>query len=263
MKRKIGVLIRTYAGEEGAVFDRVHRVIHAFEKLQEVQVDPAFKDQFYVRVVIPTNGQFKEVDCGKMCDAVQGGFAEVSMGTSFHHHVVESKGDMYCGIPNESLAEFLEAGCSHMLVISTRYADHITVENINMLMQSFQEGALVAGLAIEELLESIKQGLVANTFAVWSIKELIAVGGFDMKACDEAVGEVKAAKGTEEVIPSIRLGRKHGKCIKVVTPHVSQQSAEPADGVKHKRKMDTKSSRQEFLAQSIGSNVAEISQYVM
>lgn len=269
MKLKIGVVARVFAKKPELVDGQVKQLA----LLHQALADNASSGFSRLDVVIPTNTMFADVDCGETATAVR-------QAIPHYINVHETKLGLFCGALNEAMFRQAEHGCTHSLIVSPGCAKYVTKPNMDRLEGSlYNDGELVTGLAIDELSASIMDGRVANTFAVWSLKEFFSVGGFDLRAENARVdnrtqhfmrGKDQAGTdvfyplaGVEEIIPLVRLVSMHGKCIKAIVPdsglwQAPDPSKDPAGYARHVAKMATKEARQTVFANMEGVDLSYI-----
>jgi hypothetical protein len=201
------------------------------------------------------------------------------------------RADLYCGILNEAAEELKARGCHYMAVFSNSAADYLDLQFMDDASRSFLNGGVVAGLAITELQQSILKGALANTAIIWDLRELGSVGGFDHFAeqpfkpghkglfTDERLvhwmqgkredgkDAFYACAGTGEIIPLIRLARKHARpCIAPIMPSSGKIWELPTDGdqlARHLNKMALKTIRQELMANHVGASLGMLVDAVM
>jgi hypothetical protein len=164
------------------------------------------------------------------------------------------------------------------MILSTQVSSYFNNETIEKMLEAIDFGALVVGVAIDELTDSIMQGRIANTFALWHNKSLMTVGGFDLRASKprkdnkttlflEGWNSEKEEKegdggvfyhlaGVEEIIPLIRIVRIFGNKIAPILPQgndikewvTPNSKDDPVGYARHLKKMGTKLQRQTAFA---------------
>lgn len=272
---KIGVIVRAFARTPELVSGQVQAVgklIDAFEKLisrEEIKK---------IDVVVPINQIFVDVDCGQTKKALEESTQKDCV------RIYNTQYGLFCGLLNEAMARQIRDGCTHSLIVSTGCVDYVTEDNIKGLTTAANDGAIATGLAIGELSESILSGRIANTFAMWNIEPLLAVGGFDLRAenaqADNRIQPFMRGKstdgkdvfyplaGVEEIIPLVRLVEMHDKCIKPVVPTSGLWKApnpvvDPVGFKRHVAKMATKFERQSVFAHQVSADFSFIEGGVM
>lgn len=201
------------------------------------------------------------------------------------------RADIFCGILNEAAEELKAHRCDYMAVFSNAATDYLDLQFMDDASRAFQNGAVAAGLAITELQESILKGALANTAMIWDLRELGSVGGFDHFAeqpykkghegllTDERLvnwmqgkredgkNAFYACAGVEEIIPLIRLARKHDRpCIAAIMPSSGKIWELPTDLdqlARHLNKMALKTVRQELMANHVNASLGMLGDAVM
>jgi hypothetical protein len=208
-----------------------------------------------------------QVDCGQLAPALRTHFSDQK------HIRVRSvtHGDIFCCVLNRAVAIQAQSGCRYSIIASPEANSYWNKHIVGNMVQAAKDGALAIGVAINELQESILQGRIANTFAMWHNLSLLTVGGFDLRAAkppnvqeahfmqgwhkDDGTVYYHLA-GVEEMIPLARLVRYHGACTASIMPTDSNGEPQwyelPQDTEllrRHHQKMGTKFERQcAFLA---------------
>lgn len=281
MKDSIGVIIRCFSKTPDQVDAQVEAVRKTIEKINHLRIPEA--GFFKIDVVIPVNQDFVDVDCGFTKPAV----VEMLKEQNYQLDVMvkTTAADLFCGLLNRAMYTQAILGCSHSLVLSTGCNEYITDENIGaMISACFRDGALVSGLALPELEDSILKGAIANTFALWNIASLMTIGGFDLRAANALkVDKLQPylrgfyngedvfypVSGVEEIIPILRMINLYGSCIKPVLPFKKGKWAAPdpvtdPEGYKrHIGKMASKESRQTWMANQVGSDLSDLARGLM
>lgn len=267
--KKIGALVRCFAREQGLVDNAVKLALASVERMLSVTVgNRPFVSR--VEILIPVDSDYIEKDCGetaaKLCAAISKRQWKGVFVSEVKH------GDIFVGLLNYGMAKLLRNGCDYGIVLSKEAESYFTTEAAEDLLQAAEAGALAAGLAITELTESIMQGRIANTFAIWHLMSLVQVGCFDLrsaKAKKEAPIKSRAEAwdsgkghwsydlaGVEEIVPLIRLMRTFGPCIAPVLPRgdnvliwkAPDSRNDPEGYIRHVNKLGTKFVRQSHFA---------------
>lgn len=269
--KKIGALVRCFARESGLVDNAVSLALASVERMLSVTVEGcAFVSR--VEILVPMDPDYVERDCGETAAKLREAVAERKWKNVFVSEV--RHGDIFVGILNYGNAKLLRTGCDYGIVLSKEAEAYFTAEAAQDLVQAAEAGALAIGLAITELTESIMQGRIANTFAMWHLMSLVQVGGFDLRSAkpkkETAIKSRAEAwdkgklfyaydnAGVEEIVPIIRLIRTFGPCIAPILPRGNGikiwQAPDPkldAEGYqRHVNKMGTKFVRQSYFAVS-------------
>ncbi len=268
------------------------RVLKTIAKAQQIRIDG---DRVFSRVdvLIAADERYSDCDCGgtrdefmRVLKAERQGVHEdaVEFDTIPDQAVIEmvnqihvsevKRGDIYVGLLNYGIMKQVRDRIDYSVIISSGVNSYLTEKNLRALLTAMEEGALVAGIAIDELAELTMRGRIANTFAMWDNQALGQVGLFDYRAAKPAKddkdaqyltgwspeldaekgnGEVRYHRaGVEEITPLIRLGREFGPCIAPIFPIDGEHSWVIPDPVKdrvgyerHLKKIATKTARQE------------------
>jgi hypothetical protein len=195
------------------------------------------------------------------------------------------RGDLFCGILNYGVVSQLTKRIRYSCIMSPEAIDYLTTENLTAMIGAFNNDVAVAGLAINELTESILEGRIANTFAIWDNRALMSVGGFDLRAAkprdDRTAHYLRGwhaekgdvfyhLAGCEEVIPLARLVDLLGPCIAPILPadqtaryQAPSPATEPDLWARHMAKLGTKTERQSALLASVGYDLSYLKGGVM
>lgn len=263
---RIGAILRIFATKAVDVQKRVDMARETVRRLLAANANGLrIVDQ--IEIVIWTDPRFPDADCGETLGAMRqefGSDADVVVSECKH-------GDLFCGLLNRACADLYARGMTHALIISPDASGYISDETLTeMVNVASVDGIKVTGVAIEELQQSVCDGRVANTFALWDIASLLTVGGFDLRAAkviDPAAapryfhykGKDEVLQGVEEVLTLVRLVETFGgQPIGVVLPRgngetmryiVPDEATQPELYARHVKKMGTKLERQAaFLA---------------
>jgi hypothetical protein len=267
-RKKVGLILRVYATDEKDVPKRIEMVKSAVEAARKATVDG---QQLIKRIDVlvwadERYGDFEKVDCGKTAGALRAKFSEEK--GIFISEV--RRGDLFCGILNYGVAHQLRHGVDYSLIVSSEAFSYMTPETMSAIVDAACKGALAIGVAINELTESICEGRIANTFAMWHNQSLLTVGAFDLRAAKphrkEAAYYVKGwskekgevfyhLAGVEEVLPLARLVETFGSCIAPILPQsegvqryeVPNKYTHPELWLRHESKIGTKEHRQSML----------------
>lgn len=234
MSRTYGVLLRVYTPKADEVAGRVERAVAHVRHFQAVQEEfPALKR---IMLLVPS-----DYDCGYTAAALEVTLPELA------HDVLEVPGHHSCEVLNEGVGQ-LEFTDSNALIVSGKAMSYLTPAVMHGIDQAFADGALVAGLAIDELRDVVLSGRLQNTFAVWHIDALRGIGGFDSRT------------GVEEVAPLARLVKEYGKCIAPLDVAGGTLDIAESDTARarHAEVMSTKLSRQLAECERVGSSFDEI-----
>ncbi|MEK7464058.1 MAG: hypothetical protein AAB610_02995 [Patescibacteria group bacterium] len=261
----LGVTLRGFASKPESVEKTVAGVKKTLLNLATVASHDEFNPTVHVYIAIPVNKGFVDADCGELAPALRA-LVETSKFEGITVEVHETNADLFCGLLNQMAGLQLQRGCTHTLVISTGCADYITLGNMKALMKAFRSGARAAGLALNELEESIMDGRLANTFAGYDILSLLTVGGFDFRCSNAPVSDHKKLAGVEEIPTLLRLANLYGACIKPIMPEIKGTwvlPTDPAELERHNAKMASKFKRQTAFAEQLGCTFADLEVAVM
>lgn len=283
-----GLILRAFSKKESDVPGRIAMLDETVDAANKLQVDEKPLIAKILILVWRNEDAFPgEGSCGLLAKTATEHFADNDMVS-----VREvTRGDLFCGILNAGVMRLAKAGCSHAIISSAEAASYWNPELAETFVDAFCDGALVAGLAINELTESILEGRIANTFAMWNIEALMTVGGFDLRAAKPAEGDVKVMAegwdddggfhqyhlaGCEEMIPLSRLidfnvrdGEKR-PCIAPILPTgegeryvMPDPNEDPELYKRHKDKFGTKTERQFAHLVHVGADFRKLRGGVM
>lgn len=270
--KNVGAILRCYQGKPELVDNAVTLALASVDRMLSVQVgNRPFISR--VEILIPMDEGYAEKDCGETAGKLRKAIAERSWkGVVFVSEV--RHGDIFVGLLNYGTAKLLRAGCDYGVILSKEAEAYFTTEAAEDLVHAAEAGALAMGLAITELTQSIMQGRIANTFAMWHLMSLMQVGGFDLRSAKpkkEAPIKSRAEAwdqgklfyaydnaGVEEIVPLIRLTRTFGPCVAPIFPRgdgvkvwkAPDPVTDPDGYVRHVNKMGTKFIRQSYYAVS-------------
>ena len=241
-QKRVGLIIRTFNTKPELVGDRVARVFETVEKALELMVDG---DRVFSRVdiIVAADPQYADCDCGNTTDYVRSFMNDEQHFLVYSGKVYVSevrRGDIFVGLLNFGIMKQVRDRIDYSVIISSGVNSYMTPENVGAMLTAIEDGALVAGIAIDELSELTMRGRIANTFAMWDNQALGQVGLFDYRAAkpkkdakqveylqgwsadlerDKGNGEAFYHRaGVEEITPLVRLGRTFGPCIAPITP---------------------------------------------
>lgn len=270
MNDKMGLVLRIFATEAKDVEKRVRMVADVLKRVATLNPNPIR----LVSVWVWGDKSYPKSDCGNTFSALQKlQSAEVEVRVLEH-------GDLYCTMLNRAIAEHLQTGIEHTIVLSPDASSYLNQQTVEALAQAVQDGALATGVAINELSASVLEGQLANTFALWNNTALLSVGGFDLAAAlprDDRTANYKRgwspakndwvyyiAAGVEEVIPLARLVDFYGPCIAPILPRgkgvgvyeVPDPVKNPEVYTRHIAKMGTKWERKITLLSQAGYDLS-------
>lgn len=173
-RNRVGVLLRIFAKTEADVEPQIDSALTALRKLQSLQTG---ERRTFARIdfLVSSDPNFDDTDCGLTADRLREAVREEFSDTSINVYEIKN-GDIYAMLLNFGVANHLEDRIPYSLIISHWAHQHITETNVHALFAAIQNKARVAGLVIPEAAETIRQGRIANTFAMWHNKSLVTVG---------------------------------------------------------------------------------------
>jgi len=274
-RTSFGLIARIHASTKEQVADRVILAKKLVERACQITAGnkPLFKR---IDFLIWANPDYEESDCGLTVNALKKEFGHKNSIPIIIHEVKE--GDLYCHLLNTGIAAQNKAGIKYSFIISPEASSYLNQETVDAILNAAAEGALVIGVAIEELTLSILQGEVANTFAVWNNNVLIQVGGFNLLAWNAPSEKVTTnicawdtedgivyypRHGVEEVIPLALMTRVYGECIATIFPlgpgiKRYEVPTDPKLFNRHARKMTSKTARKTALLAPFGFDLSYI-----
>jgi hypothetical protein len=286
--QKIGALLRVFAKQPEFVEGAVQQVLELAEKFLTVSINgkPVVSR---IEILIPRDESYTDVDCGETAEAIRIAIKDLywAKGRIFISEV--KHGDIFCGILNYGMAKLLQRGCTYGIIASKEAKSYFNQETASDMVAAAEAGALAIGVAITELTESILQGRITNTMAMWKIIPLIQVGGFDLRSAkpkkdNVIIHRVQAwdatkdvpmwaydLQGVEEIIPLARLTNIFGPCIAPLYPRgegvqhyiVPDPAIDKEGYLRHCNKMGTKRERQTYFALSEGVDLTFIAGGIM
>lgn len=279
---KVSLLVRGFATHEADVPKRIQMMDELVQKaLAAIVRDTPFLDRVDILVWANRRDYPTEADCGLLAPALTEHFKSESR--VYVHEITE--GDLFCSILNRGLALQSRAGCDYSIIASAEANAYWSSDVPARMLEKASQGARAIGVAINELSESVREGRIANTMAMWHIESLLEVGGFDLRAAkptdDRSAYFMKgvdrhgddrfyALAGVEEVIPLARLIDHYGRCIGVVEstdPALQYQlpdlATDPEGYARHMAKFGTKWERQVALLAMNGRELSYLRGGVM
>lgn len=278
-RNRVGALLRIFAATPDVVEVQVASALIAAEKLLNIQINGK-KVFSRVDFLVSNDQRYEDSDCMETTIRLREE-VDKKFGDSPVSVLDIKQGDIYCMLLNYGIINQVEDRIPYSCIISHTSHAYITEYNIAALLGAMQEKARFAGLALKGLEEGVMSGLVVNTFSMWHNKSLMTVGGFDLRSakplketiCDTVTGVCAAGAGIfagkdikyhiagcEEILPSIRMIRNFGPCIKPIIPKESPiwgpDFNKDPDGFKRAQaKLATKTLRQEYFASLEGETL--------
>lgn len=280
-EKRIGLVLRVFAQKEEQIPDRVAMVKEAIGRARSIVVQGQLAIR-YINVIVWADPRYRDSDCGKTTGALR-----AELGGTPDLFVNEFRdGDLFCGLLNYAVCHQLRHRVDYSLIASSEAFSYLNAETLEVMIEAACQGALAIGVAINELSQSILEGRLANTFAMWHNESLGEVGLFDLRAekpIDDRLAHYMRGwssekgdvfyhlAGVEEVIPLARLAIKKGPCIAPILPRgegVKQYQApdpvkEPELWLRHVSKMGTKIERQSALLAQIDCDLTILKGGVM
>ncbi len=284
-RKKVGLILRVFATDPADIPKRIKMIEEFVDQAQVVALadKPVFKRIDVLVWADPSFGD--QSDCGQTTAAMREALVDRK-----NVHVSEVKrGDLFCGLLNYGIALQSRHGVDYSMIASGEARDYLNDDTVKRMIDALCKGALVTGVAINELTDSILEGRIANTLAIWHNVSLMTVGSFDLSAAKpvdmrfadykrgwskerEAVVYYHTA-GVEELIPLARLiDLVKGPCIAPVLPmqdggevryEAPDRAAQPDLWERHISKMGTKLERQTAHLARIHCDISYIKGGVM
>lgn len=272
-----GLIIRSFASTPELVPDQVNKVVNLVKRALETRIEGMFLFR-RIDVLIPTDGRFGDCDCGDTSKELRKVLYELEDSTPRTFVSEVTHGDIFCGVLNYGITRQLKHGIDYSMIVSTQVSSYFNNETIEKMLEAIDSGALVVGIALNELTDSIMAGRIANTFALWNNESLMSVSGFDLRAAkprkdnkttlflegwspekEEKEGDGSVfyhLAGVEEIIPLIRIVRTFGNKIAPIFPQgknakewvAPNPKDDPIGYARHLKKMGTKLQRQTAFA---------------
>jgi hypothetical protein len=176
-RHSAGVIARIFAGNEGYL----PKAIAAATTLANTLLPlPGGNKPLLKRLdfVIPTtNPEYADHDFGGTFDALH----ETFRGEK-RVRIIQTDTEIFCGCLNEGMVSQLGDGIKQSFIISPEASAYGSIDNMEAMLASMQRGALIAGLAIDELQPSILAGQIANTFSLVNNEDILLAGGWDKRS---------------------------------------------------------------------------------
>jgi len=223
-RKTIGLLLRVFAVKESDIPKRIEMIKGFIDRAQAINIQgkPVFRK---IDVLVWMDQRYELRDCGKTADAMRKALHYENVRV----HKVEH-GDLFCATLNYGIAI---QKTDYSMIASAEARTYLNQATMERVVQALCDGARVSGVAINELTQSILEGRIANTFAIWHRISLITAGGFDLSAAmpydmelayfvrgyNEQGNKVFYHKsGVEEMIPLAELVKNWDACIAPVLP---------------------------------------------
>ncbi len=276
---KFGLIVRTFSDLEG-VQKRADSVKNLIEKALKIKAEGG--NVFSrIDILVWADSEFKESDCGETAETLK---KVISFENVFVHNV--EQGDLFCSLLNQGIFIQTRNGIDYSMIISPEAESYFNNKTVGDMIEAVQKGALATGVAIDELADSVMEGRLANTFAMWNNKALRTVRGFDLLAAkskdDNSAPCLKSwnedngftsypLAGVEEVIPLAKMVELYGPCIAPILPtgegveryKTPDSRMEPELWKRHESKIATKTERQVALLAQTGFTLSFLKGGVM
>lgn len=273
---RVGLILRVYARRKEDVQTRVEQVRECLLRAAQMGVFSRVDVMVWADPSYPS-------DCGETEKALRHLNSPSAAWKEFKHFQVNihevKKGDLFCGLLNLGIALQARDRVDYSVILSPDAFSYFTPETMSLVFDAAKNGCRAIGVAINELRDSVLEGRIANTFAMWRTVSLLSVGGFDLRAAHAREGSgtrylkgfdqegkeiCYPVHGVEEIIPLCRLVETWKPCIGTVLPQgagIARYVApdpvkDPQDYARHAAKMDTKLQRQIILAALAGYDLS-------
>jgi len=260
-KNSIGLILRVFATNETDISEKIKMTEELINRALIIKTD---KEKIIKRidVLVWADPNYKS-DCGKTASVLQ---QQINNKKVFISEV--KQGDLFCELLNYGVNLQTKEKIDYSIIASIEAGSYFNKETLEAIIDASSQGALAIGVAINELRESILEGRLANTFAMWHNQSLLAVGGFDLRAAkltlEEEQNKNKRISGVEEIIPLALLVKKFGPCIAPILPQGKEESKYIiSDKETYKKKMESKEEKQKAHLASLGYNFSFLQDGIM
>lgn len=203
--RNAGAIIRVFCKKREEIFDKTRRVWALVKAIEKSAVDMGnFMTTNFVKridIVVWADNKYLEkgkpaADCGGTADELRGIFK--NRDNVFVHEFRD--GDLFCDLLNYGVYLQIRHACDYSMIVSPESHEYVTPETMGSIVDALSNGALVAGVAISEITQSILEGRIANAFSVWHNATLHKAGYFDSKLAGKPIDDDVAmfARGWSE-----------------------------------------------------------------
>jgi hypothetical protein len=236
-----GFLLRAYAKTESEIDLVVKRTLNTVAQIGRTSLD--LIDQTII--LVP-----KEKDCGNTAERIWQASKHV-VGL----RIEQTEGNAESDALNAGMRMLVADRTYRAVVVSNKAASFVNGALLNAMAAAFDKGAMVIGVATDELASMVLEGRVQNTLAAWDAGALLnlTVPGFDSKI------------GVEEAAPTVRLLLKFGRCIAILNPTSGEFEIRPSkDGLeRYAEIMRTKTERQLQELARVSANFEILKQGIM
>lgn len=259
-RERVGLVLRVYARKEEQIPESAKEIetIITKAKTMHYKGKPIFGR---IDVMVWNDNRYVDSDCGKTYEYLESRWRNTSR--VFVNNF--TRGDLYCEILNKAIGIQVRNRIDYSMILSYQALSYFNEETVVEMLKAAEDGALAIGVGINELSYSImKEGRIANTFAMWHNLSLIQEGIFDVRAAknidpnlsitiEGANGAKYLLHGVEEIIPLARLVSRFGECVAPIRPQgegfkeykVPDPENNPEGFERHMGKMGTKKERQD------------------
>jgi len=228
----IAAVFRSYAKTEEQVDEVVARALESAKVAAELKVDGR---EVFCRVIIlvPTDYDYRGETAKKLVAAFQNVKSRAEVMVASGHHSSEAL--------NHVMRVLNDANVDHALIISNKALSYLKAD-IMKKASALLDFNLVVGVRIKEL-DDVHEMPIENTFAIWNVEHLLAVGGFTSKS------------GVEEIAPLSSMVERFRFCATIITSSGGGKLdiRKSADGAaRHEEVKQTKRERQQLEAERCG-----------
>ena len=164
---RVGLILRTFAKKQSQVKDRLEMIQKIIEKIRPIM----FMEKQLIRridVVVWNDERYFDFVDGQSVPAADCGATTETLRDVYKNDKLINmsqvrQGDLFCGALNYGLELQKKYRITHSLIVSAEASSYINQENLENMIVAMCRGALVSGLAITELTQSILEGRIANT----------------------------------------------------------------------------------------------------
>ncbi|OGN05642.1 MAG: hypothetical protein A2831_00460 [Candidatus Yanofskybacteria bacterium RIFCSPHIGHO2_01_FULL_44_17] len=256
---KIGGLLRAYSPKTEGIDVLLKGLASAIQKLNNAGIHD-------VQIGVWANLDNPASDCGRtynaLCEMING--LRIFSNTRAHETI---DGDLFVSVLNDGIALQYARGLTHSLILSWEAASYVDAILLKKMRAAVRSGALAVGVALPEIAEFVREGSIMNTLALWDIKALTEVGGFDphdiKPRCADHYGESNAGVG--EFIPLLKMREYHKRPVLAVL-EVSAQGKIEVQSERtelQRKKLESKQRRINGMLAEIGKTAQDLRATIM
>ncbi len=273
---KVGAATRVFVKDPKKFDEEIVKTIKSIRHMLKLNVDG---DPMFSRIdaLVLGDDRYVDRDCGRTLITLLDEFEDC--GTVHIHEFTH--GDPFCGALNECMYQQVHGGMDYTMLWSHSVTSYATEDNARAMLEALEGGALVTGMVLKELRESILAGRVLATMKIWNNQAFARIGFYDLRLGQpfetaekdkpysphfmELDGEqVYTVAGVEEIIPLIRMGRMFGRpFIAPIVPRGHGVWDDEPDMTRERKKIDSKVKRQERAVTLEGARLADIRDLVL